>query len=295
MHDMISVYVLVAASIFCIASAVIFRMRDARNVLGMSERDFIDDFVLKKREKLRDAGGVFPFRCYAALMVCCPLIGGLLTYVLCREIMVALPIAFVCLMFPDIAVKMMANRQKALFEGRYARALRSLASALRSNMTIQQAVEDTCQNIFIHESVRAGFRQIASDLKVGISVKDAFERFAKHTGSRDAWDVAAAIAMQNEVGGNEAYVVSSIAQNINDRIMIRKEIKSLFADTDVMIFVMDIMPVAMIAGLYFYAPQYIMPYFESSLMTLVFFGLLSVMMAGAFVIRRMAHSAKEGS
>lgn len=252
-------------------------------------------FVLKKREKLKDTGGGFPFRCYAALMVCCPLISGLLTYVLCREIMVALLIAFVCLMLPDIAVKMMAKRQKALFESRYARALRSLASALRSNMTIQQAVEDTCQNIFIHESVRAGFRQIASDLKVGISVKDAFERFAKHTGSRDAWDVAAAIAMQNEVGGNEAYVVSSIAQNINDRIMLRKEIKSLFADTDVMIFVMDIMPVAMIAGLYFYAPQYIMPYFESSLMTLVFFGLLAVMMAGTFVIRRMARSAKEGA
>lgn len=40
MHDLISVYVLVAASIFCIASAVIFRIRDAKNVLGMAGTGF---------------------------------------------------------------------------------------------------------------------------------------------------------------------------------------------------------------------------------------------------------------
>ena len=294
MNELIPVYFLAAASVFCIAAAVILYLRSVKTVIGNPERDFIDGLVTRKREKLNDAGGGFPFRYYAALFVFCPLLGGTLAYLLCRDFVIALLIALVCLILPDIFVRVTANRHRALFENRYARALRSMASALRSNMTIQQAVEDTCRNIFIHESVRIGFRQIASDLKVGIPVKDAFERFAKNTGSRDAWDVAAAISMQHEVGGNEAYVVSSIAQNINDRIMLRKEIKSLFADTDVMIFVMDIMPVAIIAGLYFYAPQYIMPYFDNSLMTLLFFGLLAVMASGAFVIRRMARSAKEG-
>lgn len=294
MRELIPVYFLSFAVIFCIAAAVIIRLRDVRSVVGMPEQDFIDRFISLKKEKLKSAGGGFPFRYYAALLVFCPVMGGLLAYLLCKDFLIALLIAAVCLMLPDIIVKVLANRQKVLFEQRYARALRSLASSLRSNMTIQQAVEDTCSNVFVHESVREGFRQIASDLKVGIPVKDAFERFAKNSGSPDAWDVAAAIAMQNEVGGNEAYVVSNISQNINDRIMLRKEIKSLFADTDVMIFVMDIIPIAIIIGLYFYAPQYIVPYFENSLMTLLFFGLLTVMAVGTFVIRRMARSAKEG-
>lgn len=294
MKEIMPVYFFVAAAVFCIAAAIILHLKSMKRIVGNPEMDFIDDLVTRKKEKLKRAGGNFPFRYYASLLVFCPLFGGTLAYLLFRDFAIAMLIAMVCLILPDVFVRVMANRQKALFERRYARALRSLASALRSNMTIQQAVEDTCHNIFIHESVRVGFRQIASDLKVGISVKDAFERFAKYTGSQDAWDVAAAIAMQHEVGGNEAYVVSNIAQNINDRIMLRKEIKSLFADTDVMIFVMDLMPVAIIVGLYFYAPQYIMPYFENSLMTLLFFGLLAVMAAGTFVIRRIARSAKEG-
>lgn len=294
MRELIPVYFLASAVIFCIAAAVIIRLRDVRTVIGMPEQDFIDRFVAIKKEQLKNTGGGFPLHYYVALLIFCPLMGGLLAYLLCRDFLIALLIAAVCLILPDLLVKILANRQRILFEQRYARALRSLASALRSNMTIQQAVEDTCNNVFIHESVRAGFRQIASDLKVGIPVKDAFERFAKNSGSQDAWDVAAAIAMQNEVGGNEAYVVSNISQNINDRIMLRKEIKSLFADTDVMIFVMDVIPVTIIIGLYFYAPQYIVPYFENAMMTLLFFGLLAVMAVGTFVIRRMARSAKEG-
>lgn len=293
MSELIPVYFFAAAVIFCIAAVVITCIRDAKSMVGRTEQDFFDAAVSRKKEKLKNAGG-FSFRSYSLLLTICPVLGGLLAAVLSRNMLVTIAVVMVCLLVPDLLVKLFARRQKALFEARYARALRSLASSLRSGMTIQQAVEDTCGNIFIHESVRAGFRQIASDLKVGIPVKDAFERFAKTSGNRDAWDVAAAISMQNEVGGNEAYVVSSIAQNINDRIMMRKEVKALFTDTDVMIFVMDIIPVAIIIGLYFYAPQYITPYFESPLMTILFFSLLASMLAGTFIIRRMARSAKEG-
>lgn len=294
MKEMIPVYFLLAGTVLCVAVAVILKLRDNKSAVGVPERDFIDTFVDSKKKMLKTVGGGFPFRYYALLMALCPIIIGIAIYMLSKDYLAVLFAALASLLLPDLLVRFLAERQKSLFESRYARALRSMASALRSNMTIQQAVEDTCNNAFIHESVRIGFRQIASDLKVGIPVKDAFERFAKKSGSKDAWDVAAAISMQNEVGGNEAFVVSNISQNINDRIMMRKEIKSLFADTDVMIFVMDIIPIAIIIGLYFYAPQYITPYFEDSLMTLLFFGLLAVMLVGTFVIRRMARSAKEG-
>lgn len=294
MEQLLPVYFFITAVCFCIAVCVIIRLRDSKTVLGTPEQDFIDVAIRKKKRKLALQGG-FSFRNYVLLLIFCPLVLGLLGYVLTGNTVISLILALLSLIIPDILVRALAERQRSLFESRYARALRSMASALRSNMTIQQAVEDTCNNIFVHGSIRAGFRQIASDLKVGIPVKDAFERFAKTTESKDAWDVAAAISMQSEVGGNEAFIVSSISQNINDRIMLRKEIKSLFADTSVMIFVMDIIPIAIVIGLYFYAPQYIMPYFENTLMTFLFVGLLAAMALGTIVIRRMAKSAKEGA
>ena len=70
---------------------------------------------------------------------------------------------------------------------------------------------------------------------MGISTEEAFQRFADRTGSPDAQDVAAAISMQMRVGGSEAKIMESIATNIQDRIMLRKEIQSVFAEMDVVI------------------------------------------------------------
>lgn len=240
------------------------------------------------------AGG-FSFRNYILLMLGAPLVIGLVCWLFTMNLTLSLILALFGLAAPEVWIRMTARKQKKLFDERYARALRSMASSLRSNQTILQAIDDVCKNTFIHESVQKSFRRVSSDLKVGISVREAFNRFAEQCGSKDARDVAAAITMQHEVGGNEAQVISNISQSINDRIMARKEIKALFADTTMMITVMDIMPVIILIGLYFGAPQYIAPYFASPMMTILFVGLIAVTLVGSFVIRRMARSAKEGS
>lgn len=239
------------------------------------------------------AGG-FSFKNYVLLMIGIPLLIGVVFWLFTANLTMSVILALFGLAAPEVYIRVTAKKQQRLFDERYARALRAMASALRSNQTIQQAVDEVGQNVFIHESIREGFRQISSDLRVGLPVKEAFERFAEQSGSKDAKDVASAIAMQNEVGGNEAQIISSVSQNISERIMVRKEIKSLFADTSVMILVMDIMPVIVLIGLYFGAPQYITPYFESPLMTMLFVGLIAVTMVGSVIIRRMARSAKEG-
>lgn len=295
MNSFIPIFFCIGVALLCIAAAVIIHIRSGKSALGKSNSDFIERAAERKKRKLAEAGGGVSFNTYVALLLFCPAIMGIVGYLLTRNAAIGAVLAMAAVLLPETAVRVISKRQKALFEERYARALRLLASSLRANMTIQQAAEDAGSNIFIHESIRAGFRQITVDLKVGMSVKDAFERFARLYGNKDAWDVAAAISLQSEVGGSEAFVVSSIAQNINDRIMLRKEIRSLFADTSVMILAMDVLPFIIIAALYFYAPQYIVPYFENAAMTVLFFGLLGVMLVGSYVIRRMSRSAKEGA
>ena len=285
---------LLTAIIFCAAAAAIIHIRAKKPLLIKEEPDFIEVAIQKKKKDLKAVSGSFSFRNYALLMTVAPAVIGLVFWLVSGNIVMSLLFGLCGLATPEIYVRATVKKQRRQFDERYARALRSMASSLRSNQTIQQAVDEVGQNAFIHESIREGFRQISSDLRVGLPVKEAFERFAELTGSKDAKDVASAISMQNEVGGNEAQVVSTISQNISERIMARKEIKSLFADTSVMILVMDIMPVIILFGLYFGAPQYITPYFETPLMTILFVGLIAVTIVGSFIIRRMARNAKEG-
>lgn len=92
------------------------------------------------------------------------------------------------------------NRKK--FEERYARSLEQLSSSLRAGMSIMQAVGDVSACVFVHESIRRKYALLSSDLRMGVPIEDAFLRFAEGTDSQDAKDVAAAIAIQNEVGGH---------------------------------------------------------------------------------------------
>jgi tight adherence protein B len=295
MNLIITLILFLAVAVICVSAAVIIQIRSKKSLLIKEEPDFIEEIIQNKKKSLMAVSGGFSFRNYILFMAGAPVLIGLVFWMFTSNFPMSIIFSLIGLSAPEIYIRVTNKKQKRMFDERYARALRSMASALRSNQTIQQAVDEVGKNVFIHESIREGFRQISSDLQVGIPVKEAFERFAGNSGSNDAKDVASAISMQNEVGGNEAQIISSISQNISDRLMVRKEIKSLFADTSVMILVMDIMPVIILAGLYYGTPQYITPYFESPLMTMIFISLIAANIIGSFIIRRMARIAKEGA
>ncbi len=76
--------------------------------------------------------------------------------------------------------------------------------------------------------MRKKYATLSSDLIMGIPVAEAFQRFANGTNSQDAEDVALAIDIQNEIGGHEADVIRDISNNIYARIMLRREVNSIF-------------------------------------------------------------------
>ena len=161
-------------------------------------------------------------------------------------------------------------------------------------MTIQQSVKNVADNVFVHNSIRNGFKQIDSDLQVGVSTASAFQRFADDTGSQDAQDVASAIAMQVSVGGSEAKVIETIANNIQTRIAMRREIKSMFAETRILITFMDIMPFFILMLLGLFSPALISPYFDSVWMTLVLVAILLITLVGSVFVRRRLRNSQMG-
>ena len=110
----------------------------------------------------------------------------------------------------------------------------------------------------------------------------------------DAQDVASAIAMQDEIGGGEAQIIETLANSIQQRITMRREIKTMFSETSVMVTFMDFAPFVVLLIMYFGTPQFIAPYFESTGMTLVLIGMLAFTIVGSFVIRMVISSAKKG-
>ena len=293
------IIITLCGAILCLAAAWIMRIRQKRGIDTAvknteQKQDFIDKVFQKLEDRLSRYGGRMTVSTYLGIAVLGYTVVCLVFMLSGQPLPISCLLSVVGLYTPEMVLKVYSGRQKKLFEDRYARALQQFASSLRSGLTVQQAVEDICVCPYIHESIRSSYRQIDTDLRVGISVKNAFLRAAKKLGSVDAMDVAIAISLQHELGGSQAKVIESIARNISSRILLRREIKSMFADTSITIIMMDAVPLCIIVALILGSPQYLAPFFASPVMTALFIGIVLFTFVGSVVIRKVVKKGTEG-
>ena len=292
------VIMLVCAAIILIAVAVIMWVRGKRNLAvsklqTLDDRDFLERIVDKKRAKLGANPWGMKLRTYLTIGIVSAVALGAGSFLMSGKMQISAIATVIGLLIPEFVESMRSGSEKAKFEERYARALRQLSSSLKSGMSISQAVEDITISPFIHDSIRTEFMQIDSDLKLGLSVHEAFVRFAKNVNTHDAADVAIAISMQQQVGGNTTLVVETITNDINARIMNRKETKSLFAGTSSTITIMDFLPLGILAFLWVSTPSYFQPFFETPVLTAVFWGLICFTLIGSWVVRKTVKNMKK--
>lgn len=287
----------VVVLVFCIAGIIIINLRNAKKPLvGVAEEeqeDFITHFISKKKSALARKPWIMSYNVYKLIATISAIIFAVLTFVLSRSFLFTVIAAALGTLVPEGIIMFQAQKQKSEFEDRYCTSLRQLVACLKSGMSIQQAVSDVCESPFVHDMIRKEYRQIDADIKLGITVQEAFQRFANRVDSEDAKDVAIAIAMQSDVGGREAETLESIAKNISSRMSLRKEITSMFAGSKMTVLSMDFVPFAIILFLYYFAPSYLEPFFKSTMMLVIFIALIVYMAIGSVVIHKIVDKMRK--
>ena len=173
------------------------------------------------------------------------------------------------------------------FEDRFVRALTQMASSLHSGMTVEQAIDSVVNCELLHESIRDDFRILSSKMKLGTSISDAFFKFAKDTENKDVFDVATAITIMTDVGGDAGEAIEKLQKNIEDRLMYRKKRQSMMTESQIIVLFADIMPIVILAGTYLFMPEVIKSYFESSVMTIAFLVIVAILLVGSVVVHKM--------
>lgn len=261
---------------------LVARICTTKNLVS-DDLDFFNAFILKTKNKLENNDISMKTSSYFAIMFLAPLVVGIAVYVASKNAVLTVILASASFLTPEGIILIMKQKSTKDFEDRYARSLEQLASSLRAGLSISQAVQEVANNKFIHESIRAKYRRLSSDLQMGISVSDAFQRFADHSNSQDARDVAIAIDVQNEVGGHEAETIMSIAKDIHDRIMLRREIKSLFSGTSSMVYMMDFIPIGIIVFLCLTDASYISFYFSNTVYSAILIIIVVMCLVGSYI------------
>jgi len=195
----------------------------------------------------------------------------------------ALGAGAVVALVPWAALTTLATRRTDKFTAQLPDMLQLLGTTLRSGFSILQGIDTVADQL--SEPARELMRQVVAEVRLGRPLVDALTDVAEETKSEDfAW-VVSAIAIQREVGGNLAELLDIVAETMNARARLRREVKTLTAEGRIGAIIISIMPIAI--GLFVYSvnPGYLTPLFHSTPGRLVVFGSIALAVVGILWIR----------
>lgn len=286
-----------AIFLFAIAYVAYYRGKKAPATMiagAESEQDFLAIISSRKQRMLARQPWSMKYSTYKTVALASAIAFAVIGYFATRNIILMLLLSCLGLFVPEIIVRIKSSSSKAEFEERYATSLKQLVAGIKSGLSVHQAVESVCSSPFIHDSIKKEYKLLNADLKLGLPIHEAFERFAERIDSEDAKDVAIAMRMQANVGGRESLTIEAVSKNISERIMLRKEIKTMFAGSNMTVLAMDISPYLIVLFMYVSVPGYLVPFFESTSMLLIFIALMIFMGIGSIVVHnKIARMKKE--
>jgi tight adherence protein B len=194
-------------------------------------------------------------------------------------------LAALVLLAPVVYVNRAQQRRKAAFERQLPDTLTLLASSLRAGFSFMQGLEAVAQEI--GAPMRRELQRVFTETRLGRSPEDALEDAADRMQSTDlAWTVMA-IKIQREVGGNLATLLDTVADTMQKRDRIRREIHALTAEGRLSALILGLLPVVAGLLLFLVAPDYMKTLFEHGIGIAAMIGGAVLAVIGWFWLRRI--------
>ena len=199
---------------------------------------------------------------YIVLRFAVALVLFLVTYMLTRNVLIALPVAPIGYFLPRWYVGSRRRSRQAKINGQLEEMLTLVANSLRSGYGMLQSFEYASRQL--SPPLASELKRMLQEANLGAGAEAAVQALADRIASPDMEMVVTAITIQRSVGGNLAQTLDSVAYTMRERDRIRGEIKTLTAQQRLTGFVIGGLPI--FVGLVMLAinPDYMTPLFTET-------------------------------
>ena len=160
-----------------------------------------------------------------------------------------------------------------------------LSNSLRAGSSFLQSLELVSREG--QPPISEEFGRVVREVNLGLGMDEAMRNLVRRIKSEDVDLMVTAIGVQQQVGGNLAEILDTIAFTIRERVRIKGEVNTLTAQGRVSGYMVALLPVALAAGLNAINPEFMQPLFTQTLGRIMV-GLSLVFMAiGFFAIRKI--------
>lgn len=169
--------------------------------------------------------------------------------------------AVVGLFLPGMYVKRQQGKRLVKIDQQLPDMLSLMVNGLRAGFSTMQAMESVSKEM--PTPISDEFRRVVQEMQLGVPMYRALDNMLRRVPSDDMDFVVTAINVQREVGGNLAEIMDTISFTIRERVRIKGEIQVLTSQVRYSGRFLALMPVILMALLYFLNRSYMMEFFNN--------------------------------
>lgn len=222
---------------------------------------------------------------YTFITIGITVLGGLLGYTISGHPVSVLVAAVICFFLPSAFVKWRKAKRHRLFSEQLPDALAQVAGSLRAGYSLAQSLDVVAQQMPWPSSVE--FIRVVREIQLGQPLSTALEHLLERSNSEDLVMVISAINIHQQVGGNLASILDTVAETIRERVRIKREVQVLTAQQRISAYVLIALPIGLAAVLLILNPEYEMRLFTPGLTLCIPSGALISIMVGYVIMRRI--------
>ena len=176
-------------------------------------------------------------------------------------------------------------KRNAAFLNLFPDALDMIVRSLRSGYPINATMRMVADNM--QSPVSEEFRQVADETAYGSSLVESLKRLAERIDEPDIRFFVVVLAVQQDVGGNLAEVLSNLSTIIRKRKHLRMKIKALTSEGTAAAWVLGLLPLFEFLMIKWVSPNHLNPFFETMAGHLLLASAAGLVLLGVFIVRRM--------
>jgi len=184
-----------------------------------------------------------------------------------------------------IYVLVRIERRSSSFTNQLGDCLMMVANALRAGFSFLQAMDMISKEM--EPPISEEFKHVMRDIGLGATVERALDDMDKRVGSPDFSLVVTAVLIQQQVGGDLAQILDTISETIQDRIKMRREVKTLTTQGRMSGWILILTPIAFALFMTASNPNYLDPLLHNPIGQAILVFTIAMEIIGAVIINRI--------
>lgn len=185
----------------------------------------------------------------------------------------------------SIYLKSKTKRRRALFSEQLASALPLVAENMRIGMTVETSILSVTEHM--DDPLREEFARVNAAVAYGRPIGESLSEMARRAGGQDAMQLAVATSVSKGSGGDLADTIDKIAENVSEKIDMRRHVKALTSDQNSSKVFMAAMPWAALAVMMAASPD-VEAFYQTPEGLLVILAVAAVEAVGLYAISKLA-------